>query len=299
MRNFFIDKLIQDTEKNKKNFLIVGDLGFSIIEKFANKFPKNFLNVGVAEQNMIGIAAGLASEGYRVFVYSIANFPTYRCAEQLRNDIDYHELPVTVVSVGSGFSYGNLGFSHHAISDYGLMRAFSNFSILSPGSIAELDGCMDFIFNSTTPHYLRLDKTKYDNNDFKKLSIKPGEWTKLHHFKKNDGAILTTGTTENILNRIRQINKFRNYNVYSLPIWGKKFKKNQSKYLQKYKNILTVEDHLIECGFGSWLSEANLGNNFCQINCVAYENVNLKKTGDKKYLEKIALKNNYIIKKYS
>ena len=129
MRNFFIDKLIKNTKKNNKNFLIVGDLGYNVVESFAKKFPKNFLNVGVAEQNMAGLAAGIASEGYRVFIYSIANFPTFRCAEQIRNDIDYHNLSVNVISVGSGFSYGNLGYSHHAIQDYGLIRMLQLYTI--------------------------------------------------------------------------------------------------------------------------------------------------------------------------
>ena len=129
MRDIFIKKLCEKSKKNKKIFLIVGDLGFSVIEKYKNKFSNRFVNAGVSEQNMMGMAAGVASENMHVFVYSIANFPTFRCAEQIRNDVDYHNLPVTIVSVGAGVSYGHLGYSHHALQDYGLMRLFPNMLI--------------------------------------------------------------------------------------------------------------------------------------------------------------------------
>jgi transketolase len=104
MRNAFIEKLTDLAEKNEKIFLIVGDLGFGVIEHFEEKFPRRFLNAGVAEQNMMGMAAGLASAGFQVFVYSIGNFPTFRCLEQIRNDVCYEELDVTIVSIGAGLS---------------------------------------------------------------------------------------------------------------------------------------------------------------------------------------------------
>ena len=140
MRNTFIKSLTKLASKNKKIVLVVGDLGFSVVEEFKKKFPDRFYNAGVAEQNMATLAAGLASEGFKVFTYSIANFPTFRCAEQIRNDIDYHNLSVTTVTVGGGLAYGNLGYSHHAIQDYGLMRLFPNMTILSPGDPIEVEG---------------------------------------------------------------------------------------------------------------------------------------------------------------
>ena len=102
MRTAFIQELIRQAQTNPRIFLVVGDLGFSVVEPFAEQFPDRFLNAGVAEQNMTGIAAGLASEGYQVFTYSIGNFPTLRCLEQVRNDICYHGLPVTITAVGGG-----------------------------------------------------------------------------------------------------------------------------------------------------------------------------------------------------
>ena len=121
MRNKFINFLIDQKKIGNDIFLLVGDLGFSVVEPFSDLFPDSFINIGVAEQNMAGIAAGIASEGKTVFTYSIGNFNTFRCAEQLRNDIDYHDFPVCTVIVGGGVAYGNMGYSHHAVQDFSLM----------------------------------------------------------------------------------------------------------------------------------------------------------------------------------
>ena len=108
---------------------------------------------------MAGLASGLALKGFHVFIYSIANFPTFRCAEQIRNDIDYHKLSVTVVSVGSGLGYGNLGYSHHAIQDYALMRSFPNTLIAAPSNNQEVDAAIKYLLKNPQPSYLRLDKS--------------------------------------------------------------------------------------------------------------------------------------------
>ena len=137
MRNSFIEELSKIALTDDKVFLIVGDLGFGVVEGFEEKYPDQFLNAGVAEQNMMGMAAGLASAGYKVFVYSIGNFPTFRCLEQIRNDVCYHSLNVTIVSIGAGLSYGPLGYSHHAIDDIGVMRALPGMTIYNPADPIE------------------------------------------------------------------------------------------------------------------------------------------------------------------
>jgi transketolase len=117
MRNTFVDTMTAIAEEDPNVWLLCGDLGFSVLEKFALRFKERYLNVGVAEQNMAGIAAGLALSGKMVFVYSIANFPSIRCLEQIRNDVCYHGASVAVVSVGGGFAYGSAGYTHHALED--------------------------------------------------------------------------------------------------------------------------------------------------------------------------------------
>ena len=184
MRKIFIDELILAAKKNKKIILIVNDLGYNVVEKFAKLFPERFYNAGVAEQNMMGLAAGMALEGHHVFVYSIGNFPTFRCAEQIRNDIDYHNLSVTIVNVGAGVSYGNLGYTHHSIQDYGLMRLFPNMLIASPGDVVEARACMRRIIKRSQPSYLRLAKSKNLILDKENINLKPGKWRAIVN-KKN------------------------------------------------------------------------------------------------------------------
>ncbi|MCG8432451.1 MAG: transketolase, partial [Gammaproteobacteria bacterium] len=122
MRDCFIERLSQMAEKDPRIMLITGDLGFCVLDEYRERFPRQFINAGVAEQNMAGLATGLALEGYVVYTYSIANFVFMRCLEQIRNDASYHDCNVNVVCIGGGFSYGALGISHHATEDLAIMR---------------------------------------------------------------------------------------------------------------------------------------------------------------------------------
>ena len=158
MRNAFISNLTELASTDESIFLVVGDLGYGVVEIFENKFPSRFLNAGIAEQNMIGLSAGLAKSGYKVFVYSIANFPTLRCLEQIRNDVCYSDLDVTIVSVGAGFSYGVLGYSHFAIEDISVMRTLPGINILSPSDPIEVKSAVKFALSNPGPKYLRLGK---------------------------------------------------------------------------------------------------------------------------------------------
>lgn len=158
MRTAFIETLVAEAESDPSLFLLNGDLGYSVLEVFAEKFPGRYINVGVAEQNMIGVAAGLAMAGKNVFVYSIANFATLRCLEQIRNDVCYHNANVTVVGVGGGLSYGTQGYTHHAVEDIAAMRALPNIAVLCPGDPAETRWATRALVQRQGPGYLRLGK---------------------------------------------------------------------------------------------------------------------------------------------
>src|SRR5438046_10077781 len=138
MRTSFIETLVQVAERDPRLWLLTVDLGYSVLEKFSTKFPDRYLNAGVAEQNMVGVAAGLAMTGKVVFVYSIANFPTLRCLEQVRNDVCYHNLSVKIVAVGGGVVYGPLGYTHHAVEDLAIMRTLPNITVVAPGDPVEV-----------------------------------------------------------------------------------------------------------------------------------------------------------------
>ncbi len=261
MRNAFIDELVIHAEKNPNIALVVGDLGFSVVEPFADRFPDRFVNAGVAEQNMAGLAAGMASEGYHVFIYSIANFPTFRCAEQIRNDIDYHKLSVTIVAVGGGLSYGNLGYSHHAIQDYAFMRSMPNMLIVSPGDPMEVRACMRYIIENPQPSYLRLGKAGEKNFHQCIPKVSPGKWLPVRHGDVNAETFLTTGSTLRLAHDLISSNSILSDRaIYSLPMWGMSFKSSQAEQVARVSSVLTLEDHLIDGGFGSWMLESLISN---------------------------------------
>lgn len=257
MRNAFIDELVLLARQNPKIVLMVGDLGFSVVEPFQEEFPDRFYNAGVAEQNMMGMAAGLASEGCHVFVYSIANFPTFRCAEQIRNDVAYHQLPVTIVSVGGGLAYGNLGYSHHAVQDYALMRILPNVLIAAPGDSMEVRACLRYLVEHPQPSYLRLGKAgeKVIHQSIPK--IEPGIWCPvLINRESSEHTILTTGNALQVANDWLGEAELESFNLLTLPLWGMAFKYLQPQQVSGVKCLNTIEDHLLDGGFSSWMLES-------------------------------------------
>ena len=262
MRNAFIDELVNLAAAHDHIALVVGDLGYSVVEPFADRFPDRFINAGVAEQNMTGLAAGMASEGYHVFTYSIANFPTFRCAEQIRNDVDYHKLPVTVVSVGGGLAYGALGYSHHAVQDYALMRSFPNMLIAAPGDPMEVRACMRYLVEHPQPSYLRLGKAGEPNFHKSVPTVTPGEWLEIAQAtvqSPSGKSLLTTGATLGIAMEWQKSERYGQHSVHSMPLWGMGSKASQVAAVSRFDLVETVEDHLQDGGFGSWLMESVVG----------------------------------------
>jgi len=284
MRNTFINELVKHARQNDNIVLMVGDLGYSAIEPFCEEFPDRFVNAGVAEQNMTAMAAGMASEGYHVFTYSIANFPTFRCAEQIRNDIDYHKLPVTVVAVGGGLAYGNLGYSHHAVQDFALMRAMPNFLIAAPCDPNQTQSCLDFMIENPQPYYLRLNKAGEPNLTATDYISSPGVpyFSEARGKKKN--LLLTTGAVYDIacgiLNKDADFQS--NWIVGNLPLWGESSREEVISHLQGFDCIVTLEEHLLAGGFGSWLLESGVKCIPCYLDISTCGNVgtqsHLKKT---------------------
>jgi transketolase len=255
MRNAFITELVALAEANEHVALVVGDLGYSVIEPFADRFPDRFINAGVAEQNMTGLAAGMASEGYHVFTYSIANFPTFRCAEQIRNDVDYHQLPVTVVSVGGGLAYGALGYSHHAVQDYALMRTLPHMLIAAPGDPMEVRACLRYLVANPQPSYLRLGKAGEPCFHAEVPDVAPGRWLDVKPGAGGRGLISTGAALGLAMEWQAQPGQAR-HGVFSMPLWSMASKGQQAARLREFEELLTLEDHLQDGGFGSWMLEA-------------------------------------------
>lgn len=159
MRAAFVRNLIDLAREDERIFLLVGDVGYSLVEPFVREFPGRFINIGIAEQNMTGIATGLALCGKVVFTYSLANFPTLRCLEQIRNDVCYHNANVKIISSGGGLAYGALGITHHLTEDLAMMRVLPNMTVVAPGDPVEAALATRAVAECPGPCYLRLVKT--------------------------------------------------------------------------------------------------------------------------------------------
>ena len=159
MRDHVVRRITELALADPRIMLITGDLGFGVLNEYRDECGDQFINVGVAEQNMTAVAAGMALEGFVVFTYSIGNFPTLRCLEQIRNDVCYHDLNVNVLAVGGGFSYGQLGMSHHATEDLSIMRALPNMQVIAPSDPWQAAQAVDSIVEHPGPSYLRIDKS--------------------------------------------------------------------------------------------------------------------------------------------
>lgn len=256
MRTNFINQLIEEARRNEKIFLLVGDLGYHVIEPFAEEFPDRFLNVGIAEQNMAGIAAGLAMTGYNVYFYSIGNFPTIRCLEQIRNDIAYHQANVKVVSVGAGYAYGSLGATHQATEEIGALRVLPNMVVATPGDPLEARAITKISASYDGPMYIRLgkagEKTVHSEDS---IDLKIGDICSVITREGNQTAVLACG---NILDAaLHQINDENlNYDLYSVP-FVKPINKEQLINIVKTHpaGLITIEEHQKSCGMGSAIIE--------------------------------------------
>lgn len=158
MRNAFVTTLCRLAAEDRTVWLLTADLGYSVLEPFAEQFPERFVNVGIAEQNMIGVAAGLGMSGLTPVAYSIVNFATLRCLEQIRNDICYHTAPVTIVGVGGGFAYGPQGYTHHGLEDLAILSSLPNIDVISPADAAEVKAILPLLLKRKGPAYVRLGK---------------------------------------------------------------------------------------------------------------------------------------------
>ncbi len=191
MRTAFINALLEAAKADPRIMLVTGDLGFGVVTDFMRDLPAQFVNAGVAEQNMTGLAAGLALSGRTVATYSIANFPTLRCVEQIRNDVCYHGANVKIVSVGGGFAYGTLGPSHHATEDIAIMRALPGLLVVAPNDPVEARLATRAVLTYNGPCYLRLGRAGEAVVHTAEPSFTLGRAIQMRHGE--DATIVATG----------------------------------------------------------------------------------------------------------
>ncbi len=254
MRDRFIQTLSRLAERDPRIMLITGDLGFGVLNDYRKRFPGQFINAGVAEQNMTLVATGMALEGHIVFTYSIGNFPTLRCLEMIRNDAAYHGANVKVVSIGGGFSYGALGISHHATEDLAILRALPDVTSLSPTSLWEVTQATELITERPGTCFLRLDKdVGLDFADAEPFVL--GAPRRLRH--GTDVAFFTTGGILSEVVRAADALAAAGvscsiYSVHTLsPVVAAPFVEAS----RSHRAVVTVEEHTIHGGLGGLVLE--------------------------------------------
>jgi transketolase len=255
MRDTFVRTLIDIAKDDKNVHLITGDLGFGVLKPFWEQLPDQFTNAGISEQNMTSFAAGLALQGKAVFTYSIGNFPTLRCLEQIRNDCAYHNANVKIVCVGGGFVYGSLGMSHHATEDLAIMRALPDVTVLAPGDLVEAECATRAIYQHQGTCYLRLGRGGEKRIHEKIDDFQIGKAIKIKNGEKV--VIFSTGAIfDEVVDAIQSMEEHSiNPALYTFPIVKPIDRAAIEECAEQYELIVTVEEHNIIGGFGSAVSE--------------------------------------------
>ena len=255
MREAFVRALHEIAAQDPRVILVNGDLGFGVLTDFIARFPDNYVNAGVAEQNMTAVACGMALAGARAYTYSIGNFPTLRCLEQIRNDVCYHNADVTIVSIGAGFSYGQLGVSHFATEDLAVLRAIPEITVVCPSDPWQAYVLTHQLHALGGPNYLRLDKSAAG------LAEAPVELGKARVVRDgSDAVIFATGSivgealhaahelaSERRSVRVVDVHTLKPFDTVAV-----------CEAAQACGTVITLEEHVINGGLGGAVAEACL-----------------------------------------
>ena len=289
MRDAFVRALVQEMEINPRIVLMTGDLGFGVLRPIWDQFPDRIINAGIAEQGMVGLAAGLAATGRTVLVYSIGNFPTLRPLEQIRNDCAYTKANVKIVCVGGGFVYGSLGMSHHATEDMAVMRALPDVTCFTPGDPAETEAVTRVMLRTEGTCYLRLGR-----GNEPKIHDGPVEGWKMPEpiliREGKDVALLSAGgiLTQTVEAAKLLDEKGISAEVVSFPCLKPMDAEAVRKLTERFRHIVTVEEHNVTGGFGSAVCEiAAEGGNGCRIHRIGLQDCFTAVVGNQQYLREI------------
>lgn len=288
MRDTFVKTLIELAKKDKNIELITGDLGFGVLKPYWESVPDQFTNAGIAEQNMTTLAAGMALEGKNVFTYSIGNFPSLRCLEQIRNDCAYHKANVKIVCIGGGFVYGSLGMSHQATEDIAILRALPDVVVMAPADLVEAEECTKALARYKGTAYLRLGRggehrihEKIDNFQIGK-AIKVRDGNKI--------AIFSTGAIFEEVKKASEllISKGLNPAIYTFPTVKPIDRALIENCARSFDIIVTCEEHNIIGGFGSAVAEiiAEMRNKKAFMLRIGIDDEYSVKVGNQQYLRK-------------
>ncbi len=279
MRNIFFKNLYECMKKDEELFLVVADMGLGIVEPFQKEFPQRYINVGIAEQNMIGICAGLCNMKFRPVAYTISNFLIQRCFEQIRNDVCLHKYPVTLVGASTGFDNGKLGPTHQVIDDIGCLKALPEINIYSPSTVSASGMIFEELMKNQAPAYVRIGKGSFD------LDI--SEKTVNHmavESKKSDILVITHG---NVLEYcVNAAGDSPGFSIFCMNKIKPLEREKLDGFFSKYQKIVVVEDHLVGSGLYNSLCQylVESGNvNKVMLLSIAPPNKYEEKVGDRDY----------------
>jgi len=267
MRNAFVDTVIEASLQRDDIFIISGDAGLGVFDEFQKQRPDRFLNLGVAEQNMIGWAAGMALTGFRVYVYNIAPFVLYRCYEQVRNDICYQNLPVTLIGIGSGLTYSPMGMTHYSVEDLAITRSLPNLRVYSPADPTEAESAARISLEGGSPTYVRLAK----RGEPRIHSDAPDVTRPLQLVDGRDVALVFHGTVVNEVMEAQESLKDQGISakVISLPQISPCPIELLDDMLEGIPNVVTIEEHFVDSGLGSRLAYWLAANRPAwKLNCI-------------------------------
>lgn len=288
MRSVFNDELLKIAHQNERIFMILADIGYGEIEAFAKAFPDRYFNVGVAEQNMTGVACGVAMDGNIAVTYSIANFPTLRCLEQIRNDVCYHNANVKIVIIGGGMAYGPLGISHHSTEDLAIMRALPNIVVLAPCDFTEARAATRAMIEHDGPVYYRCGYKKEPTIHRAPINFQIGKAITVR--EGTDATIIFTGTigydclqaaeklaTEGISCRLISMHTVKPIDADAIV-----------KAARETGAIITVEEHNCMGGLGGAVAEVLMDHSRFNVKCrrLALPDVNVSLVGSQEWLRR-------------
>lgn len=303
MRNAFSDVIYEMAQTDPKICVLVADISpAGSMEKFRERFPERFINTGVAEQSMIGIAAGLALKGMRPFCYTIATFSLYRPFEMIRVDLAYQNLPVTVIGMGAGVIYSTLGGTHHAMEDIAVASAVPNMTVVAPCDPSEMRLMTRWCAKeSSGPVYMRLGKA--GEPDLTSEASEAFVAGKIRYLARgSEIAILTYGTiaarAKSIASSLTTIGK--SVSLISVHTIKPLDRAGVSQVLQNHKNIIVIEEHVPHGGLGSRVKEIAWDiKALCKIDCFSLQDEFIHSYGSyQELLDEHDLGESYILSEF-
>jgi transketolase len=290
MRDKMAQVICDLAEQDPNVLLVTADLGFGVLDQFRQQFPAQFINAGVAEQNMTGLATGLALEGKIVFTYSIGNFPTLRCLEQIRNDACYHGANVKIIAIGGGFTYGSLGISHHATEDLAIMRALPDITVLAPGDPLEAEAATRAIYKQPGTCYLRLGRGGEPRVHKDQITFILGEALKVKDYGHDVVIISTGGILKNAADACDMLaEKGIGVQLYSMHTMKPFDNGLISRIAPRARLVVTIEEHTIIGGLGSAVAVglAQSSGNRARLLQIGLNDCFSSVVGDQEYLRGI------------